>query len=152
MPFSRENRHLTLSLALVIAGLFIVGIGAQAYVAARDNAERDRQDREYAECLTQFAADLSAAAEARSLAAGDLNAARDHKDRLLDRLLVIIAQAEAHRDDDRDAELPPALLARYERVLEARVEAQERFHAVEREYQRTISRNPYKNPKVECDR
>lgn len=158
MPFSRENRHVTLSLVLIVTALMLVGVGAQAYLAQQDsearqheNVVRDQRDQAYARCLTDFAADLVDSIDARATANAELNAARDEKDRLLDALLRITARAQASGAESQ-SQLPPALVARYEHVLAARVKAQRHYDAIARRVEAVQERNPYVSPKVVCTR
>lgn len=158
MPFSRENRHFTLSIVAIIVGLFVVAIGVQAYLVMQDNGQRDRAraeqdaaDRRYADCLTNFAADLVNTLQAGRESAVDLEAARARKDRALDQLIAITARAQA-TGAQTQAELPPRLVSRYERVLAERVDAQRAYNRAVRHAQQTREDNPLVSPKVVCKR
>lgn len=151
MPFRRENRRITVGLILIAAASFIIVIGAQAWLAQRENADQDRQDRAYAECLTAWADDVVDALETRTEANRELDTARDRKDKLLDRLIVISSQAQQYDAQDK-SDLPPKLLERYERTLAARVDAQRDFDQLRANLVRVRARNPYVSPRVSCRR
>lgn len=158
MPFSRENRHATLSLIAIIVGLLVVGIGVQAYLAQQTRIDRDqarstqdRADRKYADCLTNFAADLVNTLQAGREATAQLNEARDRKDKALDRLISISAEAQAS-GAKTEADLPKGLLHRYERALVERVAAQKAYNKASRQYEQSRVDNPLVSPKVVCKR
>jgi hypothetical protein len=151
VPFSRQNRHLTLALALVAAGLIVIGGGAQAYLVQKDNAGRDRADRRYADCLTDFAADLVETLRAVRDANQDVTEARNRKDAALDELLELTAQAQASGAKTND-ELPRDLVRRYRAALRERIDAQRDYSKAIAEATRTQAENPYVSPKVVCRR
>lgn len=151
MPFSQENRHVTLSLVLILTGLFLVFAGTQAYIAQQDNARRDHKDREYADCLTDFAAELVDTLRAVRESTGDVTDARNRKDAALDRLLVLSQRAQASGAKTND-ELPPKLVRAYEATLRERIDAQRTYDRAIREAEKTQRDNPYVSPKVRCAR
>lgn len=136
----------------ILASLVVITIGVQALWFQRDAAADDRADARYEACLNEWGAGVVAAVEARSDAAAELDEARDRKDALLDDLITITAQAQATGAESEE-DLPPALLARYERVLTARIDAQEDFRRFKADYQRAKEENPIPAaPRVECRR
>ena len=158
MPFRPENRHLTLSLLLIIMGVIAVGVGVQAWLVHQDDEARDaqlrqqeRRDDAYADCLTEFAADLVESLRAVRAANRELDDARDRKDSALDQLVEISAQAQA-TGAETQADLPPGLIARYERVLAERIDAQRDFTRLKRQAVETQDENPLESPKVRCRR
>jgi uncharacterized membrane protein YccC len=151
MPFTRENRRLTVAVIFIVLGGVLLGAGIQFYLAQANSARQDRADREYADCLTNFAADLVDTLRAGRRASAELEAARARKDRALDRLLTITQQAQASGAKTQD-DLPPGLLARYERVLAERISAQHAYNRAVRNTQQTRQENPLVSPKVVCSR
>lgn len=152
----RENTSLTMGLALIIAGMFVVAIGAQSYVALRDNANRDAQDADYAECLSDFAADLVRTIRVRTGAAGEveeleaqLQDAEDTKNDALDRIILVVSQARAGAGFDD----------RFDAALDRRVSAQNRYDevrsqvdAAREKLDETRAMNEYQSPRVTCER
>lgn len=158
MPFSRGNRSLTVSIVVIVASLVVVGIGVQMLLAGQDDrardaakASQDAADRAYADCLTNFAADLVDTLQAGREATVRLNQARDRKDRALDRLIVISAKAQT-TGAKTEADLPPKLVRAYERTLLERVAAQHAYNRASRHYVETRKENPLVSPKVVCSR
>ena len=144
MPFRRENRHVTLSLIIIVASLLVVGIGVQALLAQQDNADRDRRDRAYADCLTDFASNLVDTIERRTEAGIRLDEAEEMKSRALDRLLRITELARRTP--------PEATSAAFDRALDARVAAQQHYLAVKREVDAVRDSNEYVSPEAACPR
>lgn len=156
MPLSRENRHLTVPIVIIVASLVIIGIGAQAWIASRE-------DRARTECLEQFGADIvtslnaSRTANARlTRAQGHLTDAGERKDNALDRLITISQQAQQSGAQSQE-DLPPGLLDEYERVLAERVKAQRAYDRVKTRVDRlqaeadaTRAANPLQPPKLTC--
>lgn len=158
MPFRRENRNLTVPFVVIVASFVVLGIGIQMLLARSDDqardaakAAQDARDRAYADCLTDFAADLVNTLQVGRDATAQLNEARDRKDKALDRLIVISAQAQASGAKTQD-ELPPGLLKRYERVLAERVAAQKAYNRASRQYVKSREENPLVSPRVVCKR
>lgn len=158
MPFRQENRHTTLAVLALALGIMVIGAGIQLGLSEREDdrrqaaiASREVADRAYADCLTDFAADLVETIEARTDAASVLEEARARKDQALDTLLSIVARAQAYDADDR-SDLPPGLLDRYEAALLERVDAQRDYDRVAGKLERTREQNPYVSPKVVCER
>lgn len=103
MPFRAENRHTTLTLIAILVSIFLVGAGVMFWLAEREDDrqeraayEREVADRAYADCLTDFAADLVDTLDTRTTAAARyervrtrLETASADKDRALDRLLFV---------------------------------------------------------------
>jgi type II secretory pathway component PulL len=147
----QQKQRLSILVILVVASVFVVGIGAQAYLAQREDAEQDRQDRQYAECLTNFAAELVKAIEVRAEANMQLDRVRDKKDRLLDQLIVFSLEAQ-QRGYTEQEDVPPRFLREYQRILAARVEAQEEFTELKKRLDTTLKDNPYVSPRVTCKR
>ena len=157
MPLDK-NRPITVSVVAIVASLVVVGLGLQMFLArqddrARDDAKavQDQRDRAYADCLTDFAADLIDTLQAGQEATSRLNRARDRKDKALDRLIVISAKAQASGAMTEE-DLPPGLLERYERVLAERVAAQRAYNRAVRQYIETRKENPLVSPRVVCTR
>lgn len=156
MPAPASEHHslrqsLSVPLVVLVACLFIIGIGAQAYVAERDNAERDREslerdkrDAAYAQCLTDFAEDLVATLEVRGAAIARLQRAQQRKDEALDRLLRVVELRQRTPPQATDADFHAALVDR--------VRAQDHFNEVAERITEVREANPFKSPKVECDR
>lgn len=150
------------AVVLILASLFVVAIGAQAFIAARDNAARDAEtarenaardaaDREYADCLTEFADDLVATLQAVRKVNRDVLAAQVRKDAALDRVFELTRQAQASGATDNE-EVDPAILKEYRAVVRERVAAQAAYDAALRKSRETQKENPYVSPKVVCDR
>lgn len=168
MPFREGNRHLTLTIISIVASLMVVAIGVQAWLANEDNQDRDRADRAYADCLTDFASDLVTTIEARAEATARLEKARARrdavgakKDNLLDRLFELQAEADATGAETNEEleEIKPGLIEEYRAVIQKRVKVQAVFDEVdrrvrdmERRVEETRSQNPYLAPEVVCQR
>lgn len=157
-PYRAAMRRHTYVIVLIVAALVVIGIGIQAHLAAEDNDQRDARDRAYADCLTNFAADLVATIETRTNAGSRLEraerrleAAERRKQATLDRLLTITMLAR---------DVPPrATVAQFDKALEARVRAQERYATVYAQVEQVRAAteqvraaNQYVKPQVVCDR
>lgn len=158
MPFRAENRHTTLALLALVTGIMVAGAGILFWLAERQDdrfadraLEREQADRAYADCLTDFAADLVTSLEKRTQAAAELEDARERKDDALDALLRISARAQAYDVDTQD-ELPPGLVKRYEATLTERIAAQRAYDRIDRKLEKARAANPYISPKVVCNR
>lgn len=151
MPFRPENRHTTLSLLALVVGIMLAGAGILFWLAERQDArfadralERESADRAYADCLTEFASDLVDTLEARTEAAARLERASAAKDRTLDRLLLITELARRTP--------PEATAAQFDRVLDARVAAQDRYDRIADRLAIVREENEYVRPEVVCSR
>lgn len=162
---STDRRRMTPAIVAIIASVFVVAFGAQAWLAQQDNADRDaaaaaqdRRDRAYADCLTEFAADLVATIDTRTQASAALERAEarlaranEAKSRALDEVIVTVLLARR---------IPPeASEAEFDAALEARVAAQTRYDAVRDDVDRIRARvdevradNQYVSPEVVCTR
>lgn len=140
-----------LATVLLVASFVVVGIGVQAWLATNDNEERDRQDRVYADCLTDFAADLVKTIELRTQVNTKVTKAAKRKDAALDELLVLTLSAQNSGATD-ESQLDPALVARYKEVLKERVAAQQAYDRAFKKANETRKENQYQSPKAVCSR
>lgn len=143
-------------IVVLFASLLIIVLGVQMLVALRSqaadderDARQDVRDRAYADCLTEWGETLYTALSTSRDAATQVEAALARKDRLLDRLLVVVAQAQATGASERE-ELPPELLAEYQDVLLARIDAQADYRRLQLELEDTRQENPLVAPEVTC--
>lgn len=153
MPLSRRRNAV-----LTIAALLIIVGGVQALLYQRDTAgekaaEASRQaaDRAYAQCLEAWGNDLVSSLEAVQAARMELDRAEARKNRLLDELIVVSNQAQASGATSQE-DLPPALVAHYEHVLKARVDAQRDYETERAQLAEARAKNELVAPRVKCRR
>lgn len=151
MPFRAENRHTTLALLAIVVGVMLAGAGMLFYLAEREDDRQDARalareqaDREYADCLSEFAADLVDTIEVRTEASARLERVGAEKDRALDRLLQITELARRTP--------PEATAQQFDAALAARVAAQARYDEVAEKVAEIRADNRYVSPKVVCTR
>lgn len=137
-----NRRRVSYWTALMLAGLLVVVIGVQAFLAQRDNARRDARDADYAECLTQFSTDLVETIKTRVMASAGLEKAAARKDAALDNLLAVVLEAQRGKGYGED----------FRRALEERVAAQLAYRDLAREVDQVRDMNEYQSPEVVCER
>lgn len=138
------KRHLTGPVTIILAALFVIGIGTQAWLWQKHDAAQDREDREYADCLSNFAADLVETIETRTKASAKLERATERKSEALDNLIVVL---------DLARQTPPkATDDQFTMALERRLAAQRHYDDVQAQLEAVRDDNPYTSPKVVCER
>lgn len=148
----RDNGRL--SVVLVVASLFVVALGIQAWMEQRDQAADDRREDKQVACFEQWGKDFVDTATTRTDSTIELEAAEkrlqraeSRRDAGIDRIfLIVIAFREvpprATEDDFNRA------LAEYQKALTARDRIRDHLEGVRDQVDGIRASNPY--PELHC--
>lgn len=151
-PPRRSRFSTALLVVVLVASGFVIAIGVQAYLSKQSDDRYDACIADFNQRTAEFNRELAQATEARSTANAQLDEARDRKDKLLDAVIVLSLTAQ-QKGWTTEANTPPAVLDRYERLLVDRVDAQQDFDRLKAEADTVRKANPIpRAPRVNCVR
>lgn len=128
----------------LVAGAMLVVAGIQFTLSRTASADRERDDRAYSECLTDWADDLVLTIQQRTDAGARVAEAEQARDTAVDRLLAVVARAR---------ETPPrATEVDFTEALADALRARGRLDAEQKRYDEVKAANQYVLPRAVCER